>query len=383
MGLTGEGGRQMRPAMVVSALGHAGVILFAIAGFGAPEPPAEPISFSDVSVVSEADFFTAVATAPVEAPEIREGLEVPETVPATEVRPDAADPNVQTTDAAALGPTGAAAADPAERPAAVAVRPLRPRDAPAPSTRPVPQNAIAEAPPEAASSPDTRPTTEPVQPLASTPATPPPGLAEAPPAPEPEPERAAETEVAEAEGDVAPETARVPLARPNRPAAPVETAEAEPEPEQPDADVLAALNAATASIEAVNEAGEEKKPAASKPARQAATAPTRGQQLARGERDGLSLAVKDHFTYNGRREGNLVVTLEVQIDASGSIVSGPKQIAASGGDSATQKALYSAARRALLKAEIAGAFRPLGPKLATWSAIQFRFTPDERVGFSS
>ncbi|MEO1316019.1 MAG: hypothetical protein AAFW01_05425 [Pseudomonadota bacterium] len=398
-GVIGGDERGMRPAMAVSGIGHLGLIALAVIGIGAPTAPDTPIAFSDVSVVSEADFFTAVAIAPVEAPEVNDGLTAPQTVNPAAVTPDAADPAVQTAEAEALGPTGPAAQDPAERPAAVAVPPLRPREAPAPATRPATPTIVTEAAPApAAATPDTRPATEPVQPLASTPATPPLGIAEAPPLPEQEPEVAeeerpeaetavetevetgAETEVAE----VAPETSTVPRARPRPPEPePTRTAEAaKPEPEaeeKQDDDVLAALNAANASIESVDKAkGETKKKSAASAAstQRAATAPTRAAQFSRGEKDGLSIAVRDEFVYNGRRDGNPVVIVAVSISASGQIVDGPRKVSGSGADNGTLDVLFQSGRRALLKAERKGAFRPLGPKLATYNTIEFRFTPN-------
>ncbi|MEM8759539.1 MAG: hypothetical protein AAGE83_04330, partial [Pseudomonadota bacterium] len=309
---------------------------------------------------------------------------------------------VQTAEAEALGPTGPAAQDPAERPAAVAVPPLRPREAPAPATRPATPTIVTEAAPApAAATPDTRPATEPVQPLASTPATPPLGIAEAPPLPEREPEQepevaeeerpevetAVETEVAE----VAPETSTVPRARPRPPEPePTRTAEAaKPEPEaeeKPDDDVLAALNAANASIESVDKAKGEtkKKPAASAASTQrAATAPNRAAKFSRGEKEGLALSLKPYFRYPGRRDPGLFVIVKAAFNPDGSFRLEPTKVNAGGGDAATQGALYRAATVALRRAQSQGVFAKLGAKLSTWRSVEFRFTPDEQVRLSS
>ncbi|MEM6944145.1 MAG: hypothetical protein AAF565_10395 [Pseudomonadota bacterium] len=400
MGQSVDQGTQMRPAMAVSAAAHLGVIALAVLGrYGGDAPPTEAIELSDVSVVSEAEFFAATAAAPNVAPEVASGLPTPRASTAPVVAPDTTDPAVDVAEAEALGPTGPAARDAAERPAAVAVPPERPRAETVPDA--VAPAAIAETapPPPTATTPDQRPETEPVQPLAAAPAPSPDGTPEIPiveeRAPDPEPEAEAVADAA-----LAPENAVVPKRRPTPPEPAQEVAEAperEPEParEDPaptaseeDPAIAAALAAAEASIaqnakpEPAAEEAEVARNGQGTSRAPAATAPTRAARVTQGEREALSLGIQQYFSYPGRREPGLVVTLEVRIDPTGKIVDGPSRVSASGGDAATQGALYQAARRALKKAEIAGEFGRFAHKLATYPAIQFNFRPDQ-VGFSS
>ncbi|MEM9764268.1 MAG: hypothetical protein AAF968_17485, partial [Pseudomonadota bacterium] len=156
--------------------------------------------------------------------------------------------------------------------------------------------------------------------------------------------------------------------------------------EQGDAEVLAALEAANASIEAVDKANDgpaQTKPTVSTPSRPTATAPTRGDQLSRGEKEGLSISLREYFRYPGRRDPDLVVVIKASFNPDGSFRGAPTEVSASGGDKATQGALSRAAQTALRRAQALGVFAKLGPKLSTWKSVEFRFTPDERVRLSS
>jgi len=73
----------------------------------------------------------------------------------------------------------------------------------------------------------------------------------------------------------------------------------------------------------------------------------------------------------------------IGLDPSGRIVEGPELILADGGDDRTQKALFDAGRRALLRAANSGEFARLPlEKYDLWKIIHVTFTPEE-IGFSS
>jgi hypothetical protein len=129
------------------------------------------------------------------------------------------------------------------------------------------------------------------------------------------------------------------------------------------------------------------RPAETRPAetaRPAASTSRFAQTVTRGERDGLSLAIKRYFTYNGNRsDRSLQVTIGIELDQTGKIVGQPQKIRASGGDASTQNVLYESGRRALYRAASAGEFAKLpAAKYEAWRVIHVTFTPEE-IGFSS
>ena len=75
--------------------------------------------------------------------------------------------------------------------------------------------------------------------------------------------------------------------------------------------------------------------------------------------------------------------IRITLDQTGQIVGRPEQRSASGGTEASQRALYQAGRRALIRAAGEGTFQSLPrEKYETWKALNFQFSTD-RIGFGS
>ncbi|MGF1551254.1 MAG: hypothetical protein ACFBWO_01985, partial [Paracoccaceae bacterium] len=109
----------------------------------------------------------------------------------------------------------------------------------------------------------------------------------------------------------------------------------------------------------------------------AATAPTRAARMTRGEREALSLSLREHFTYVGRQEPDLSVTVAITLDEAGRIVYGPLRVSATGGSPATQDLLFRTAKTTLAKAQRAGVFATLpAEKFDAWQSMEITFTPD-------
>ncbi|MGF1500958.1 MAG: hypothetical protein ACFBSD_04000, partial [Paracoccaceae bacterium] len=105
--------------------------------------------------------------------------------------------------------------------------------------------------------------------------------------------------------------------------------------------------------------------------------------VTRGERNALRLGIKRFFSFSGRRDPEVRVTLGIQLSQAGRIVEGPVVVNERGGDAALRNALAQAGRRALIRAQHDGIFEQLPPqKYAGWRYIHVTFTPDD-IGFSS
>jgi hypothetical protein len=183
-------------------------------------------------------------------------------------------------------------------------------------------------------------------------------LQESDPEPVPEeespaaPEAASDRIVTEAEEtrEFAPASSMRPRSRPERP---VRVAAPEPEP-------------STANDSAVRAALEE---ATEVPV------PT-GPPLTGGERDAFRVAVGRCWVVDpGARSAGVVVTVGFSLDQSGRVEGDVRQISAVGGDSATQRAAFDAARRAVLRCGARGF--PLPPeKFGQWRDIEMTFNPE-------
>ncbi|MEL6336504.1 MAG: hypothetical protein AAFQ88_07625 [Pseudomonadota bacterium] len=365
----------MGRAAALSAAGHGLFLLAMLIGgaFTQAEAPELP-TMGQVTLITEADFQAAVATAPQTAESVADGLSEAggeaESVPASEAAE-------ATPDVPAVAP--AAAPVPSE--------PVRPTIAEVPS----PDILANQAP-----VPESPAATEPVQPLASTaetlldsapvaPERPEPApeaeAVETPPQEEPEPTETAEDPASgEGEPSRAPQTAALPVARPAGVAAAAPASgpsDPAPQPE-PEPETTETAEAPTPEREP---AAESESPAP------AAQAPTFAQQVTRGERDALSLGIREFFSYGGNRsDRSLAVTVSIRLDRSGKIVEGPEMVRAQGGNPAVQRALFQSARRALLMAQRAGVFGRLpAQKYEAWRWMHVTFTPETNatgVGFS-
>ena len=187
---------------------------------------------------------------------------------------------------------------------------------------------------------------------------------EAPPLPEPPDPEVAEEE--EAPEGPAPRIAKLPVARP--------------------ADKAAAAIAARETEQApkATEVAENKPSESTEPAKPTGSTAVQAPKLSRGERDALRVGIKKYYVYNGdRSDKSLRVIIRVKLDEQGQLIGKPSMRSASGGTDTTQRALFNAGRRAVVRAASAGEFRRLpADKYERWKVLNFRFSTD-KVGFSS
>lgn len=370
--------REMKTGATVSAGMHLAFLLLALFGtewFADRDPI--PFAVTQVELIDGANFDATLSTAPV----------VPNEGPAelapkaeSDVKPvdlAAPDETIKVPDAPKLLATNT---PPPKRPDFSNLQ-MPPPPTVVPTEAPRPSIAIIPSPdsvPRQSERPESPPATEPLQALASAPTQEIAPRPSPPPEPEPvavdepqpkpdEPKQKPEPEaVVEAQPDAAisaaPQEARLPVARP--------------------AEVVAAARASSAPepVAAAPEPVEEPKPA--KPA--GGSKSVFANAVTIGEKDALQLGIKKHFVYNGNRsDRTLQVTIGIQMSQDARIVGPPELLRASGGDPATQEALFSAGRRALFKAQNAGEFQKLPPeKYDGWKLIHVTFTPEE-IGFSS
>ena len=187
---------------------------------------------------------------------------------------------------------------------------------------------------------------------------------EAPPLPEPPDPEVVEEE--EAPEGPAPRIAKLPVARP--------------------ADKAAAAIAARETEQApkATEVAENKPSESTEPAKPTGSTAVQAPKLSRGERDALRVGIKKYYVYNGdRSDKSLRVIIRVKLDEQGQLIGKPSMRSASGGTDTTQRALFNAGRRAVVRAASAGEFRRLpADKYERWKVLNFRFSTD-KVGFSS
>ena len=390
----------MRTGAAISGGLHAVLVLLAV--FGAPflsSPPAAPLNVTQVEFVDGAAFEARMSTAPVVPNEGPAEMSPPQEKPAPELAVDAPDAELARAESPAMSRETAPPQPAPQRPEVVIPPPPLevPTEAPRPSIAEIPNpdaldrqaaepespeatevmQALAEAPvPEAAPKPSPPPEPEPV----------------VEDEPEPEPEEA-ETEpapeaIAEAQPNApishAPQQARLPVARPAEIAAAAQASSA-PQPSapvpDPEPEETAEEPAPGPPAPEVAETPEEPEPQPPQPA--AGSTSQFAATVTRGEKDALRLGIKQHFNYVGRADPGLQVTIAIGLNEQGQIVEGPEQIRASGGDQASQAALFRAGRIALIYAQNAGEFAKLPrEKYDAWKSIHVTFTPDE-IGFST
>ena len=365
-----------------------------------------PFTVTEIEMVDGTEFEAALSTAPVVQSEGPADLAEPaegQGAPEVETTPE------ETTQQAEA-PVLAQAPPPEPRPDAPDIR-IPPPPTDIPTEAPVP--SIAEIPsPDAldrqAVEPESPPSTEPVSPLQSAPSPVPQPRPLPPPEPEPEPQVAeVEPEPQPQEPEPQAEVQPTPEPEPEQQPEPEATVEAQPEaPEGPaprvarlpiakPADLAAAAEAARkAEQQAIEQAEAEarERQAAAQPQPQQQPQPqtqSGGSQsqfaakLTRGERNALRLGIKKYYVYNGdRSDRSLQVIIRVKLREDGTIIGKPAQRSAKGGNAQSQRALFNAGRRALIRAAASGEFRRLPrDKYQRWKVLNFRFTTT-KVGVS-
>ena len=397
----------MRRGAAISGAMHAGLLGLALVGADwFRDREQVPLELTEIEMIDGSELDARLSAAPVVQSEGPAEMSPPtpgDSVPA-EAGPDAA---AEPQAVAALD----AAPAPEPRPQApeVTIPPPPteiPSEAPAPSIAEIPSPDPLDA---QAAEPESPASTEPVQPLASvrppTPSprplpppepepeaeqTPEPAMATAPepaaaeppkpePAPvaEPEPEAVAEAQV-DAPESLAPREARLPVARPAELARAARAASRQ-EPAQQQAQQQSPPEPEKAKPAEQRVAQAEAKPAAPAGGSTRPSAP-----LNEGDKDALRLGIKKFYTYGGRQDPSLRVTIRVRLDQQAAIDGKPELLRAEGGDQSSQAALYQAGRRALLQAASAGEFGRLPPdKYGAWKVLNVVFTTEKGIEFSS
>ena len=358
----------MRQGWYISITAHLVLLLFVLFGGLFARDRILEVAVADVALISEAEYaaLTPAGPAPtvdVETPEIAPPIEdVAPDAPVVETPPERSEP--ETVDVPETPPEEPALTVPEPTPDAVVddtapIVPLPPSEIdgtslerdqvaePAPRVAPVPQVApppLAEVAPSVVE--DTTPDPE----------------AEAEPQPEQEtaaaPEAASDRIVTEAEEtrEFAPASTQRPRARPARPVRVAEPEET-PAPEAP-----------SAVDDAVRAALEQ-------PTEETRSAPS-GPPLTGGERDALRFAVGQCWVVDpGARSAGVVVTVGFSLGRDGRVQGDVRQVSAAGGDAATQRAAFDAARRAILRCGARGFPLP-AEKYEQWRDIEMTFNPE-------
>ena len=363
----------MSPGGYISAVGHAALIIWLLAGWGLSHDPL-PFEVTEVSVVSGEEYEAIVAARTpnpfVDAP-------ITPALPEAEAAPDAPPPAEEATPAQ---PQPEAA--PAPEPEAA---PEEPQPAPEPPAAVVdigPDQPTALVPPSAAvDNNSTTPTPRPSTRVANTPSLPTPDTAVAPVEQAAvTPDTSAEAEVvAEAQDAAAPEEATTeivteaekpsgalessirPTARPRTQTAETKPAEAPAKPQIPAAS--ATEDAVAAAVAAA---------AASAPA--ASSAPA-GPPMTGGEKDAFRLAVNACWNVDpGAEWARVTVTVGFSLGQDGRVIGDVRMVSASGGNDAQTSTAFQAARRAILRCQSSGYKLPL-EKYDQWQNVEITFDP--------
>ena len=355
----------------ISGIGHTGLVLWLILGWGLEADPL-PFEVSDVSVISGEDYAALVrATSPnpgVEEPDslTQPVIDEPPIAPEPEVEPeplpvpDTVEPPVEETpppDAPEPpAPVADVTNDVPELPSPDVEEQLEiseeivtdtPNAAPAqviaPSQVPQPER-------DAPVSVDTTPAVRPEEPVDEVPVE------------EPEQTTSAEdtaqtTSVENVEVSGAVEKSVRPAARPSRP-----TLEPDPEPVE-----AATPTEAPDSTDAINDliagvVGDD-------------AAVDEGPPMTGSERDAFRLAVNRCWVVDtGAASANVTVEVGFSLSRNGKVESGLTLISATGGDSAAQRAAFEAARRAILRCQSGGYDLP-ADKYGQWKDVVITFDP--------
>ena len=391
----------MRRSFSISAGAHALVLLWLLVGnVFRPDPP--EFEVSNVSVISEAEFSAMVdaaqapevqteVTAPVEAPELApqpeptpepepqpEPQPTPEPQPAPEAPAPEPAPQPEPEPAPQPAPEPEPVPEPVPDPLPPTVEAVPEVSAPESATRPVPRPAPRVAPePVAPSEPDVTEAEE-VQEAAQEEADSPDVAEEAQEATAP-PETATEivTEAEEpasappasvrprprprdiATAQPAPEPEPEPQPAPATPSAP----EAEPEP-APSQSTGSAVDAAIAEALGGGAPTQSDTPA--------------GPPLTRGEQDALRIAVQRCWIVDvGSEAASVTVTVGMEMEPSGRVVSSSlRLIGSEGGSASAADTAFQAARRAILRCQGDGYQLPQD-KYDQWKQIEMTFNPDD------
>ncbi|MEO1492887.1 MAG: hypothetical protein AAFV19_12105 [Pseudomonadota bacterium] len=386
----------MRTGASISGGLHAALLIAAIFGTDwFSSGSAEPLLITEIEMVDGTEFDAALSTAPVVPNEGPSELSEPAEEVAAPQEVDQPEDAATETEIAELQPTEPPEPRPDRPEINIPPPPTNiPTEAPRPSDALVPIIDELDNQAQEAESP---PSTEPVQPLASRAPVPGPKPTP-PPEPEPEPEQEekpepVEAQTAEAEAEKPKEPEPEPDQRPDPETEIAQTPEAPegPAPQQAKlplakpAELAAAARAASAQEQQqVAAAAKPQENAKPKRGNSGGSTAVKGPKLNRGEKNALRLGIKKHYVYGGdRSDRSLRVTIRVKLNQDGTIDGKPVQRRAKGGTAASQRAVFQAGRRALIKAANAGEFRRLpANKYNRWKVIDVVFTATNIGGVS-
>lgn len=352
----------------ISAVGHVGLIGWLIVGWGLSSEPLR-IETMEVSVISGEEFDQMRARTTPEPGDAEPTAPVPPVIDETPPPPPAAEEPTET----------ASSPDPVEQP--VVETPPPPPPEPVVTEvedQPPPAPVVPEAPPPA---PELEVTPEATPPQAPTVAS----TISEPPSPDARiddvvreevvPDVTAEAEIAVEEEDptapeetttqiviedLAPSRSVRPVTRPSRPAPPAETqtAQDEPTPTEPAAnidDVNAALGAALAATDA---------PAVSA-----------GPPMTGGERESFRISVNRCWNVDpGSVAARVTVEVGFSLTLDGSVIGNEVRLLSSDGDQSAMSTAFEAARRAVLRCQ-SGGYQLPADKYDQWKDVVITFDP--------
>ena len=358
------------PGTIISGIGHAGLIVWLIIGWGFGAEPLD-IQTMDVSVISgeefdqmrarttpqpgaanpEAPVPPVVDETPPPPPNLEEPAQTapppePVTVPESETPPPPPPPPLETDVADVLPPAPAVPDAPPPAPD------LEVSDEPSPPQAPTVASELNQPPPPDAEVADVvRDAVTPDETATADVAT----QEQTATAPE-------ETTTAIVIEDLAPTTSVRPATRPSRPAptpvAQPQTAQTDPEPtEQAPAedDVAAALEAALAAAEA--------------------PAVPAGPPMTGAERDSFRVAVNRCWNVDpGSVAARVTVEVGFGLDREGRVLGNEVRLISSDGDSSATNTAFEAARRAILRCQSSGYQLP-ADKYDQWQDVVITFDP--------
>ena len=363
----------MSPGGYISAVGHAALIIWLLAGWGLSHNPL-PFEVTEVSVVSGEEYEAIVAARtpnPVADAPITPALPEPDATPETPTPTEEAAP-------AQPQPEAAPAPEPDSAPEEVQPAP----EPPAAVAEVAPAQPTALIPPSAAvdTNSDT-PTPRPATRVADTPSLPSPDTAVAPVEQAAvTPDTSAEAEVVTEEQEAAaPEEATTeivteaekpsgavessirPTARPRPQTAETKPAETPAKPQ---------TSAASATEDAV--AAAVAAAAATAPAASSAQA---GPPMTGGEKDAFRLAVNACWNVDvGSKAANVIVVVGFSLTRDGRVDGPVRLISSNSNDQAAEDSSFQAARRAILRCGSSGYKLP-PEKYDQWQNVEITFDP--------
>ncbi len=357
------------PGLYTSAIGHAGLLVWLISGWGlSSEPP--PFEVTEVSMVSGEDFAALVAARTPQPSTLEPQAPVVPVFDDAPAAPEAVEDPVTPTEPVNVEPPSEEIPPP-EAPAPIP-RPAQVEDTPpevappAQESSPAIPEPITEAPPQARPAPrvaaqplqppepDLRVDDVPVPQQSTEPAETAQDVEPEEPAAAPDTTTEIVTEADEPSGAV--ETSLRPAARPNRPTP-------EPEPEAPQ-------TAETSTDDAAVQAAVE--------AAQASDAPAveQGPPMTGSERDSFRIAVNNCWNVDpGSVAARVTMTVAFSLDENGRVDGDVRQLSASGGDDGAQRTAFEAARRAILRCQTQSGYDLPSEKYGQWKDVEITFDP--------